>query len=166
MSFFDEGVFGSTKFGQSGLVCLDDRGNCVFDYANHVGSDLPSIADCYALNVYSNREVWLCYYTDFPLVRLLDGKPEGVWKKQPVSGSPGFAVFGGSVLFAGGYNRKGEMFLVNLGNMRSETTIPVDGSGEPIKVLDAHGRRDRLFLQSTDGLFVIGVAELAPSSVK
>ncbi len=78
VSYFDEGVFGSTKLGRSGLVCLDNRGRCTFDYETLVGDDVPSIADCYALNVCSDREVWLCYYTDFPLVRLLDDKPDQV----------------------------------------------------------------------------------------
>ena len=161
VSYFDEGVFGSTKFAQSGLVCLDNRGQCIFDYATLVGDDVPSIADCYGLNVCSNREVWLCYYTDFPLVRLLDGKPEGVWIKQPVSGSPGFAVSGGLILFAGGYDRKDELFLVQLGDMRSKSIIPVDGRGKPIKTFTAFGRRDRLFLQTKDSLFVISISDRA-----
>ena len=79
ISYFDEGVFGNTRLGQSGLVCLDDRGGCDFDFATLVSDEVPSIDDCYAMNVCSNREVRLCYYTDFPLVWLLDGKPEGVW---------------------------------------------------------------------------------------
>ncbi len=155
VSYFDEGVFGSTTLGRSGLVCLDNRGKCIFDYTTIVGDDVPSIADCYALNVYSDREVWLCYYTDFPLVRLLDDKPEWVWMKQPIQGSPGFAVSCGVILFAGGYERKNELFLVQPGNMRSKTMIPVDARGKFIKRFTAHGRRDRLFLQNKDALFVI-----------
>src|SRR5262249_15946104 len=75
VSYFDEGVLGSTKLGGSGLVCLDNRGHCIFDYATLVGADVPSIVDCYALNVCSDRELWLCYYADFALIRLIDGKP-------------------------------------------------------------------------------------------
>ncbi len=155
MSHFDEGVFGSTKLGQSGLLCLDNRGKCIFDYTTFVDDELPSIADCYALNVHSDREVWLCYYSEFPLVRLLDDKPAYVWMKQPVKGSPGFAVSCGFILFAGGYERKNELFLVRPGNMRSKTMIPVDARGNFIKRFTAHGRRDRLFLQNKDALFVI-----------
>ncbi len=160
VSYFDEGVGGRTKLGRSGLVCLDNRGHCIFDYADLVGDDVPQIVDCYALNVCSDREAWLCYYTDFPLIRLLDGKPEGIWRKQPVSGPPGFAVSGETVLFAGGYNRKDELFLVRLGNMRSKTIIPIDGDGKPIKSFIAYGRRERLFLQSKDALFVISVSDV------
>jgi len=161
VSYFDEGVFGSTNLGRSGLVCLDNRGRCIFDYATLVGGDVPSIADCYALNVYSDREVWLCYYTDFPLVRLLDDKPEYVSMKQPVKGSPGFAVSCGLILFAGGYERKNELFLVQTGNMRSKSMIPVDSRGKHIKRFTAHGRRDRLFIQSKDAMFAISVSDLA-----
>jgi hypothetical protein len=159
VSYFDEGVFGDTTLGQSGLVCLDDHGRCVFDFPTLVGDDVPSIADCYAMNVGSDREVWLCYYTDFPLVRLLDGKPEGIWLKQPVSGSPGFAVSGELILFAGGYNRKNELFLVQLRNMRCKTIMPVDALGETVKKFAAHGRRDRLFLQRKDALYVISASD-------
>lgn len=160
ISYFDEGVFGNTRLGQSGLVCLDDHGGCDFDYATLVGDEVPSIADCYALNVCSNREVWLCYYTDFPLVRLLDGKPDCVWTNQPVHGSPALAVLGGTVLFAGGYKRKSELFLVHLEEMRPQPHIPVQDGGEPIKPFTACGRKECLFLQSKDTLFVISVSDL------
>jgi hypothetical protein len=159
VSYFDEGVFGSTKLGHSGLVCLDDRGRCLFDFASLVGDDVPSIADCYALNVCSDREVWLCYYTDFPLVRLLDGKPAEVWLKQPVRGSPGFAVLGELILFSGGYHRKDELFLVQLGDMKNKSIIPVDSDGTPVKAITTYGRRDRLFLQSKEVLFVVSVSD-------
>ena len=160
VSYFDEGVFGNTKLGRSGLVCLDNRGRCIFDYGTLVGDDVPSIADCYALNVCSDREVWLCYYTDFPLVRLLDDKPECVWMKQPVKGSPGFAVSCGLILFAGGYERKNELFLVQPGNTRSKTMIPIDARGKFVKRFTAHGRRDRLYLQSKVALFELSVSDL------
>jgi hypothetical protein len=111
------------------------------------------------LNVCSNREVWLCYYTDFPMVQLLDEKPEGVWIKQPLKGAPGFAVSGELTLFAGGYKRKDELFLVQLGNMSSRAIIPVDRRGQPFKSFTAYGRRDRLFLQSKDALFVVSVSD-------
>ena len=84
VSYFDEGVFGSTVLGQSGLVRLDGSGNCSFEFNRLAGGGLPDIADCYALNVASDQEVWLCYYTDFPLVRLVDGKVDDLWLRFPV----------------------------------------------------------------------------------
>jgi hypothetical protein len=159
VSYFDEGVLGSTNLGGSGLVCLDNRGQCIFDYTTLVGADVPSIVDCYALNVCSDRELWLCYYADFPLIRLIDGKPEGIWKKQPVHGSSAFAVSGELVLFAGAYKRKDELFLIRLDNMSSETIIPVGGDHKPIKSFYARGRRDRLFLQNSVAFFMISVSD-------
>ena len=41
---------------------------------------LPAIADCYAMNVTPEGEVWLNYYTDFPLVRLRGFALADVWQ--------------------------------------------------------------------------------------
>jgi hypothetical protein len=160
VSYFDEGACGGTKLEHNGLVCFDSRGRCMFEYATLVGDDVPPIFDCYALNVCSDREAWLCYYSDFPLIQLIDGKPDGIWTKLPVCGSHGFAVSGATVLFAGGYKRKDELFLVQLDNMRSKTIIPVDGDRKPIKSFPARGRQDHLFLQSKVALFVIKVSDV------
>ena len=159
LSYFDEGVFGNTKLAQSGLVCLDDRGRCLFEYATLVGSNVPPIADCYALNVTSSREVWICYYMDFPLVHLIDGKPESVWRGQPISGSPGFAISGELLLFAGGYTSKNDLFLVQNGTGKKKTITPVDSKGQPVRSFAAFGRNDRLFLRTKDSLFVIQVSD-------
>ncbi len=155
VSYFDEGVFGSTGLGQSGLVCLDSEGSPVFEFASVVGVDVPAIDYCYALNVCSDGEVWLCYYSDFPLVRLVDGKPQSIWNEHSVSGSPGFAVSGQAVLFAGGYNRKGELFLFSLDTMKCRSLLAVDDGDEQIKSLHAFGRQGSLFLQTADSLFVL-----------
>lgn len=66
ISYFDEGVFGETTLGNSGLVCLDSSGKLVFDFQSIPHPCVQSMADCYALNVCSDEEVWVCYYTDFP----------------------------------------------------------------------------------------------------
>lgn len=71
VGYFDEGVFGNTSLGQAGLVRLDAMGNCSLEYNGLAGGRVPGIDDCYALNVASDREVWLCYYTDSPLVKLV-----------------------------------------------------------------------------------------------
>jgi hypothetical protein len=41
------------------------------------------------------------------------------------------------------------------------TTIPLDAvRGKPLKMFTAHGRRDRLFLQSKDALFVVSLSDM------
>jgi hypothetical protein len=79
VSYFDEGVFGN-GIGKEGLVCFDSEGRANFKYAEFADKfNLPSIDDCYALNVDKN-EVWVCYYSDFPLVHLKDFALAGLWK--------------------------------------------------------------------------------------
>jgi hypothetical protein len=155
VSSFDEGVFSGMSLSGSGLVCLDRHGECSFRFPGKYGGTPPDIVDCYALNVASDREAWLYYYTDFPLVRLVDGKVDGIWTNLPVDGSPAFAVQAGMVLFAGGYNRKDELFLVHLATMKCRTLLAVDDEHQPIKPIHAFGRRGSLFLQTDDSLFIL-----------
>ncbi|MGL5076251.1 MAG: hypothetical protein ACRDBG_10530, partial [Waterburya sp.] len=80
-SFFDEGVFGNFGWnepvGSSGLVAWDSEGNKIYDF--EATDNLDSICDCYALNVESDSDVWLYYYTEFPLVHLHHQKIQSVW---------------------------------------------------------------------------------------
>jgi hypothetical protein len=98
VSYFDEGVFGG-GIGQQGLVCFDSSGKHLFKYANFAEqSDLPMICDCYALNVDASGDVWLNYYTDFPLVRLHDYKLDKVWPDFGVLGNA-FAIRGDEIVY-------------------------------------------------------------------
>jgi hypothetical protein len=160
VSYFDEGVFVNTQLGSSGLVCLDDRGRCLFRFTDLVGGGISGICDCYALNVVSDREVWLCYYTDFPLVRLVDGKVAGAWPGIPVRGSSGFAVEGDGALFAGGYRDKASLYLVRPGQERALKIDPRDINGQNLKRFAAFGRGHRLFLQTEGALYVVDVADV------
>ena len=64
-SYFDEGIFGnygwSDPIGSCGMLAWDEHGNKL--YENHAAD----IADCYALNVVNEDQVWFYYYTDFEL---------------------------------------------------------------------------------------------------
>jgi hypothetical protein len=115
-SYFDEGVFGNygweTPVGASGLVAWDPDGNKVYEFQPTNGLD--SICDCYALNVESEKDVWLYYYTDFPLVWLHDREVRSVWK-MPLAGSSAFAVSSGHALFRGGYKDQDTYQLFALG---------------------------------------------------
>src|SRR5262249_35994660 len=114
VSYFDEGVFGDTPLSRHGLVCLDLRGSAVFRFGDLADDVVRSMADCYALNVCSGKEVWLCYYTDFPLVELMEGRLAGSWP-APVAGAHAFAVGGGRVLLGGSYQKKQSLFLAHIG---------------------------------------------------
>jgi hypothetical protein len=159
VSYFDEGVFGDDPLSQSGLSCFDGDGRPVFRLGDLTDPVLKSMADCYALNVCSDRETWLYFYTDFPLVRLLDGKLAGSWR-MPVAGSQGFAVRDERVLLAGSYDRRESLFLGRLDTLEFEELTPVDQEGEPLRQFRAFGRRDRLFLATDNALHVVELSDL------
>ncbi len=160
VSYFDEGVFGDTALGQAGLVCLDSSGQLGFQF-NELASvgAVPDIADCYALNVCSNREAWLYYYTDFPLVRLVDGQVAGLWTGIGVKGSHAFAVSEKHILFAGGYSKRNRLFLVDLATSKVKERIPVDEKDQVIESFAAFGRGNRLWLQAGSALFVVDLSD-------
>jgi hypothetical protein len=158
ISYFDEGVFGDTELGQAGLVCLDGNGKLLVQYNSGVG---PSyIVDCYAINVCSHKETWLYYYTDFPLVQLLDWRPAGIWQDMPVHGSHGFAVSDGLVLFCGSYNKRDRLFLVRLELMSVEEMDVLDRHGEPLTGFRGIGRRSTLHLFAAEALYRLDLNDL------
>ncbi|MBY0504329.1 MAG: hypothetical protein K2X03_10480 [Bryobacteraceae bacterium] len=99
-SYFDEGVFGES-IGQYGLLCFDDKGTIIFRY--HPPAGLDTICDCYCLNVVSAREAWCSYYTEFPIVRICDGKVADHWQ-SPVEGVSNLAIWQDSILLQAGYH--------------------------------------------------------------
>lgn len=144
VSFFDEGIFGDDEMGQEGVVCLDDCGQINFALASL--PDVPSIADCYAMNVASKNEIWLCYYTDFPLVRIRDKSLHHIWPDMPVAGSSAFAVAKDRVLFAGGYQERQSLFLVSLFPVKAQQLQPVNNDSEALTAFSAFGRGSKLYL--------------------
>lgn len=94
--------------GWLGLVAWDISGKQVYKFSPSDGLD--HIIHCYALNAVSNNDIWVYYYTDFPLVRLKSYQIEGVWN-IPISGSHAFAVSGSKVIFQGGYD-EGHLYSV------------------------------------------------------
>jgi hypothetical protein len=105
-SYFDEGVFGNCGWNQpmgaSGLNCFDSTGRVVWEFKPPDGFD--SICDCYATNV-ADDAVWVCYYTEFPLVRIDSDYQVQGWKND-VGGASALAVDGRRALLLGGYGEK------------------------------------------------------------
>jgi hypothetical protein len=159
VSYFDEGVFGDTALRQAGLACLDRSGQVRFKFNDLASAgSVPDIADCYALNVCSDREVWLCYYTDFPLVQLAECKIAGLWQGLSVKGSHAFAVSGRKVLLAAGYDKRNRLFLGDLDTSKVQQQIPEDGEGKRINAFTAFGRGSKLWLQSRSTLFLVDLS--------
>lgn len=115
--YFDEGVYGNLgksgpeAIGQAGLVRFDRGGKVTYSY--DAPSGLGPIDDCYALNVVSNGEVYLYYYSDFRVVQLRNGRVSRHWT-CPVRGAIHLAVFGDFILMTDGYQSI-EWKLIRLG---------------------------------------------------
>jgi hypothetical protein len=157
-SYFDEGVFGNygwqNPIGASGLVAWDSSGNKQYEFEPTAGLD--AICDCYALNVESEENVWLYYYTEFPLVHLRHREVASVWA-MPLEGSGAFSVSAGHALFRGGYNDRDTYQLFSLRRDRKpELTAEIELRDETNGKLVADrvvGRADALHLVSGDRLY-------------
>lgn len=155
VSYFDEGIFGNNPLSRQGLNCFNTCGERSLGYADTPRGkfELSNIIDCYALNVASNRDTWLCYYTDFPLVHLVEKQIREVFAPSPeMSGMHAFAVMRSSSLFVGGYRYKNRIFWRDLNTKRQFELEVVTEEGEALEWRYARGRGADLFL--TNGLKV------------
>ena len=82
VSYFDEGIYGDGIGSLQGVVCFDSAGHPIFKYFDFAEQhQLPFIDDCYSMNVASENEVWLSYYSAFPLVHIDRFRLQRVWKE-------------------------------------------------------------------------------------
>ena len=161
-SFFDEGTSGnfgwSDPVGESGLVAWNPQGDKLYDF--QPTGDLYSICDCYALNVASDMDVWLYYYTEFPLVHLYCQQVQSAWA-MPITGSDGFAVSGNRALFRGGYDDPDTYHLFSLeGNGRARLLRQLqlaDETGQKITAEAAVGRGSALYVLSNRSVYRVDV---------
>lgn len=110
VGYFDEGIFGSSV-GAGGIVRFDDQGKRLWSYNDEGRNSSSFIDDCYALTLNGN-ELWSCYYSDFPIILIRNGK-ETQWGNG-VEGAKALAVDGTNVLLAGGYGYDTRLALVEL----------------------------------------------------
>jgi hypothetical protein len=164
-SYFDEGVFGNCGWkvpvGASGLVAWSKTGDKVYEYEAPGG--LSAIADCYALNVATDDDVWLYYYTDFPLVHLHKQSVAGTWK-VPIAGSHAFAVGHDHALFAGGYGGRDLIHLIRLerdGRAKDLGQFHLQAEdGSPLKLDRVVGRGGSLHVLSEGELHELAVGDV------
>jgi hypothetical protein len=139
VSYFDEGIFGNygwrEPIGASGLVHWSAYGEKLGQFEPEKGLDY--MADCYAMTLDSADDVWCCYYTEFPLVQLRNGKVFGAWN-VPVRGSEWLAVEPPYALFLGSYDDKQELKLLELlGDGKTkvvETYLACSTDGETLAI--------------------------------
>ena len=167
LAYGDEGVFSMEKGApnQQGLACFDAQMNLTFgfldDIAQNPSNELDMISDCYALNVVSSSDVWLCYYGGFPLVHLHDRQVKAVFQPPAeMRGSHCFAVAGTRHLFTGGYHYKGQIFWRDEESKRQVEIEAVNEGGEPITWNRAYGRGADLFLCDEAKIHILSLNEI------
>jgi hypothetical protein len=135
VSYFDEGVYGGGLGSQQGIVCFDSSGHPIFKYFDFAEeNELPFIDDCYAMNVVSEDEIWLSYYSAFPLVSIRSFQLYRVWKDFGCMGGA-FSLFQGAVVFPKCYAR------INEGNSQLlRRTLSESPQTESLEPIDDEGR--------------------------
>jgi hypothetical protein len=154
VSYFDEGVFGN-GIGQNGVVCFDSEGQPLFKYSEFAQrNQLPFVVDCYAMNVVSEEEVWLSYYSDFPLVVIRNLKLDRVWREFGCLQS-GFALLGDSVISQKCYASPSELIRRRLSGVDPQEAIEaINEEGAPIRGEWAvTGRGPHLYLRNETSLY-------------
>lgn len=162
-SYFDEGVFGNygwshpgpPTIGGSGLVAFTPNGERCFEYdAEAAGTD--TICDAYAMNVATDEEVWVYFYTDFPIVRIRERRYQ-VWKTD-IRGARALAIKGDRALLFGGYHDVTAR-IVDLSGSGSAKLIDerqlVDEQGNMIGGGLVHGVGDKLYVFSERSVRVV-----------
>ena len=105
--YFDEGVFGNFGWdkppGARGLVVWNRDGQKVWEDTKHF------IADCYAMNVDEQDNLWYYYYDAFDLVKT-DFDSEWVFRPD-VKGSSSFLIMKShmGIIMDSGYGKHGKM---------------------------------------------------------
>ena len=168
VSYFDEGVFGNygwnhsgpTGPGAGGLVCFAPNGDRLWSFNDTV---LPSIDDCYALNV-QHETVWAYYYSAFELCEIdMNFRTQQI-SGVPVHGAKAFAVCDAGFVFWRQYREAADTFHVvprtwkGLGTPRQvRGVLPGGVSFESSTVV---GRGPVLHALNKGGWFATDISEL------
>ncbi|WP_338554286.1 hypothetical protein [Paenibacillus sp. KS-LC4] len=163
-SYFDEGVFGNNGWGNpigaQGLLAWDENGNKI--YEDHTSD----IADCYALNVVTEQEVWFYYYTDFLLGRISGGTAQAkvTFINPNIAGSAGFCTDGYHFLFDGGYG-KHEAFILKKNEQQGclsagHTIHFLNEHAEPLQPRTRDFRENRLLFSEGSRLYQVAIEQL------
>ncbi|WP_309110783.1 hypothetical protein [Saccharothrix sp.] len=157
VAYFDQGIFGRSEVAAHGLVRFGPDLRPVWRFPGWV------IADCYALNV-TEREAWTCYYTEFPVVRVRDGKVTR-WDND-ITGVRALAVVGRRVGLFGGYEEDRDRLVVGwLDGDRLRVTahhrLTLPGGEQLPADAGVIGRGGELHVVTADAWYRLDLASLA-----
>ncbi|MGO4530478.1 hypothetical protein AB4Z30_15455 [Paenibacillus sp. 2TAF8] len=165
-SYFDEGIFGNYGWdqpvGESGLLAWDAYGNVLYK------NNSADIADCYALNVVNEEEVWFYYYTDFKLGCISGAiqpeSPRVNFLNPEISGSSGFCTDGYHFLFDAGYEKHGTFIFKKMqksGSLTKGTKFTLlNEKKRPFQQARQDFRQDHLLLSEGNLLYQVTMEEL------
>ncbi|KQZ70112.1 hypothetical protein [Nocardioides sp. Root151] len=154
VGYFDEGIFGNFGWGSPGPEPLGSAGivrwSPMFEKLwEYEAIDDYWLADCYALNVDSDR-VWACPYTDFSILEIASDQATAR-ATTDVSGPRALLIAGEKVALMGDYKFGGSLLLGNLDNLsrlkKSEIGIP-DGRRMPPGTLVCRGSVAHFFVDA------------------
>lgn len=164
VSYFDEGIFGNFGWNSPGPECLGARGLVRFDAAGKpcfhysaVEAGTDDICDAYAINASADGAVWVYFYTEFPIVRILDGTYR-TWACG-LGGAQAIAIDDSRALLFGDYDVHHLARVVHLGNDGRATCerelVVQDEAGLPIVGARAFGVGKRLYLMNRDKILMV-----------
>lgn len=157
VGYFDEGVYGNygwngpgpAPIGKAGIARFGADLNLQWEFPSHVDNPWGSVDDCYALNVCGDI-AWACYYSDFPVVRIDQGRVTG-WHNT-VRGARALTVDDhDNVRLAGGYGPErdrltdGRLSDGELSVVRERRLTLPDGNELPLEAAIT-GRGPELFV--------------------
>ncbi|WP_404491223.1 hypothetical protein [Bacillus sp. RC240] len=156
VSYCDEGVFGECPIGVNGIVAFDSKGQFIFDsYDQYVEKyNIPYIDDCYAMNVIDG-DVWLYYYSEFPLVQMKDKKIHMSWNEINLIReiwSESFAVAQDKVVFI---TLDKKLVVYDLNNNHVHDMNLRNELGEPIQFVIYYSRGSVMYFQTDDTLYYV-----------
>ncbi|MEW9183188.1 hypothetical protein AB2553_23040 [Bacillus mycoides] len=156
ISYCDEGVFGESLIGANGIVAFDSTGHLIFNnYDQYVERfNVPPIDDCYAMNVIDG-DVWLYYYSEFPLVQMKDKNFHMLWNEINLIReiwSESFAVAQDKVVFI---TQDKKLVVYDLNNNHVYDSNPCNELGETIQFVTYYSRGSVMYFQTDDKLYYV-----------
>ncbi|MFP3375897.1 hypothetical protein SB767_05445 [Bacillus sp. SIMBA_069] len=161
VSYCDEGIFGECPIGVNGIVAFDSKGQLIFNhYDQYVERfNVPPIDDCYAMNVIDG-DVWLYYYSEFPLVQMKDKNFHMSWNDINVIKeirSESFAVAQDKVVFI---TQDKKLVVYDLNNNHVHDMNLRNELGEPIQFVAYYSRGSVMYFQTDDRLYYVDVLNM------
>lgn len=165
VSYFDEGVFGNFGWGGEdapcigapGLVRFDTHGKQTWQYSE----GFHCIDDCYSMTL-TNDEVWLCFYSDFPIARVNTHGKVRFWE-NPIAGARAIAVDGDRVLLFGGYGKDADRLVLQECKETDDVSVPIYQGKLPVpqskNFLVVTGRNGALHVITDDCWYQLTVRE-------